>query len=230
MPSSKPHVRATEIGEYIRHHSCERRFRLAFNNRELADSVPFFYQLSSTMDPVLQEAGRQREQEWEASIRGAGRADLCRYDLRPNDDCTAWNDFAAAVPFGRRLHHQPVGRDFGEDVESVAQGFADGFQTIEHPYGGYQSYCCLGRVARQPRQRRPPAPAPANPGPLANDLQRLVPVGSTVVDVMKLSLPPHVLTIFLRRRSKGYREAPVSPLFSVATSHTGALFQPCGWG
>jgi hypothetical protein len=63
MPAARPFVRATEIGEYIRHHSCERRFRLAFNNRELADAVLFFYQLSSSIDAILQEAGRERETE-----------------------------------------------------------------------------------------------------------------------------------------------------------------------
>ena len=50
MPPTRPTVRATQIGEYVRHHSCERRFKLAFNDYELADGLPFFFQLSSSMD------------------------------------------------------------------------------------------------------------------------------------------------------------------------------------
>lgn len=85
MPASKPFVRATEIGEYVRHHSCESRFRLAHNNRKLTSSVPFLYQLSSTMDPVLQEAGRRREIEWEASVFGMDVAiiGLVREEIKP---------------------------------------------------------------------------------------------------------------------------------------------------
>ncbi|HTE19288.1 MAG TPA: hypothetical protein VK689_13020, partial [Armatimonadota bacterium] len=97
MPATKPTVRATQIGEYVRHHSCERRFKLAFNEYELADGLPFFFQLSSSMDPVLSEAGRRREGEWETLVRAAGLADLCRYDLRPGDRSTSWEQFAAAA-------------------------------------------------------------------------------------------------------------------------------------
>lgn len=94
MPAepTTPFVRATQIGEFIRHGSCQRRFKLAFNDYELADELPFFFQLSSTMDPVLSEAGRRREAEWEGQLRGAGLVDLCRYDLRPGDDHTPWTE------------------------------------------------------------------------------------------------------------------------------------------
>ena len=91
--SAKPVVRATEIGEYIRHHSCERRFKLDHNDRQLTRSLPFFFSLFHTMDPALAEAGKLREKEWEASVSAAGLRDLCRYEARPRESSTAWEIF-----------------------------------------------------------------------------------------------------------------------------------------
>src|SRR5579859_7978993 len=93
MVEGKPIVRATEIGEYIRHHSCERRFKLEHNNRALARQLPFVDALSSFLDPVLQEAGHQREREWEDSLRGSGLVDLCRYDEHLGEEKTPWEVF-----------------------------------------------------------------------------------------------------------------------------------------
>lgn len=42
MTQAKPTIRVTDIGEYIRYHSCDRRFKLKFNNYEEARKVPFF--------------------------------------------------------------------------------------------------------------------------------------------------------------------------------------------
>ncbi len=67
--SELPRLRATEIGEYIRYKSCERRFKLAFNNREVAKKLPFVGRLFRSIDPVLQLAGSQREQDWEKSLK-----------------------------------------------------------------------------------------------------------------------------------------------------------------
>ncbi|MDQ2687058.1 MAG: hypothetical protein M3Y28_04245, partial [Armatimonadota bacterium] len=88
MPHPRPLVRVTQLGEYIRHHSCERRFKLDHGGRELTKALPFFFTLSSAMDPVLEEAGRKRERDWEACLRAAGLMDLCRYSERPGDECT----------------------------------------------------------------------------------------------------------------------------------------------
>ena len=69
MTQAKPTIRVTDIGEYIRYHSCDRRFKLKFNNYEEARKVPFFELIFETsLDWVLQEAGRIRENEWEASL------------------------------------------------------------------------------------------------------------------------------------------------------------------
>jgi hypothetical protein len=51
-------IRVSEIGEFIRFQSCERRFKLGLNNRRLARAVPFSERLFNTLDPVLQEVGR----------------------------------------------------------------------------------------------------------------------------------------------------------------------------
>jgi len=96
MPGpDRPRVRVTEIGEYIRHNCCERRFRLDHADRALAKQLPFFDQLSSSMDPALQEAGRQREAEWEAQVRAAGLLDLCAYAPDQARAGMPWAEFAA---------------------------------------------------------------------------------------------------------------------------------------
>jgi hypothetical protein len=69
---TKPIVRVTEIGEYIRHRSCERRFKLGFNNWQLAKAFPFAQRVFNPLDPVLQEVGRQKEREWELPLQSAG--------------------------------------------------------------------------------------------------------------------------------------------------------------
>ena len=69
-------LRVSEIGEYIRHRSCQRRFKLEMNRRRLARRLPFVERLFNTLDPVLQAEGRKREEEWESSLQEAGLADL----------------------------------------------------------------------------------------------------------------------------------------------------------
>lgn len=78
-PVTKPSVRVTEIGEYIHYQSCDRRFKLEHNNRKLARELPFAERLFNSLDPVLQEAGRLRENEWETSLKNNGLIDLTLY-------------------------------------------------------------------------------------------------------------------------------------------------------
>src|SRR5206468_1148253 len=93
-PVPKPEIRATEVGEYIRHRSCERRFKLDINHRALAKRLPFAERLFNTLDPVLQEAGRERENSWEESLSDDGIADLTGYRGKPHDaNQTPWADF-----------------------------------------------------------------------------------------------------------------------------------------
>lgn len=92
--SDRPVVQVTQIGEYVRHGSCERRFKLDSDERRLTRALPFFYTLSGTMDPVLAESGRQRELEWEGHLQAAGLTDLCRYAERPGEKATPWETLA----------------------------------------------------------------------------------------------------------------------------------------
>lgn len=112
MPHSLPVVRVTQIGEYIRHHSCERRFKLDHGGRELTKQLPFFFTLSSAMDPVLAEAGRRREHDWEEHLRADGLADLCRYEERPGVDFTPWETFAL-----RCASLTPGQQAYGREIE-----------------------------------------------------------------------------------------------------------------
>jgi hypothetical protein len=102
----------SEIGEFIRFQGCERRFKLGLNNRRLARAVPFSERLFNTLDPVLQEVGREAENGWEAALRAEGLVDLTRSDERePGNRAVPWAEFrvsleaaAADVPaYGREI-------------------------------------------------------------------------------------------------------------------------------
>src|SRR5579862_846423 len=91
-----PNIRVNEVGEFIRNRSCERRFKLEFNGRAEARLLPFFERLFNPLDPVLQDIGRQREDEWEQLLVAAGVLPL---DLIPTgeDGEATWEDFVAAL-------------------------------------------------------------------------------------------------------------------------------------
>jgi predicted RecB family nuclease len=110
-------LRVSEIGEYIRHQSCQRRFKLEMNHRRLARRLPFVERLFNTLDPVLQAEGRKREEEWEASLQEAGLADLT-VDWRPDDEGgpPTWSVFRAAV-----ATVQPGQDAYGREVALSAQ-------------------------------------------------------------------------------------------------------------
>ncbi|RKF31928.1 hypothetical protein BCY89_17415 [Sphingobacterium siyangense] len=65
-------ITVTELGEYIRHQSCERRFKLSYNNREIAKTLPFSNRLFNSIDPVLQQSGKIKEDQWEKSLLDQG--------------------------------------------------------------------------------------------------------------------------------------------------------------
>src|SRR5215203_5339398 len=112
MVEARPTVRVTEIGEYVRHRSCERRFKLGFNNRQLAKELPFSQRLFNTLDPVLQQAGGQREREWELSLQSAGLTDLTVHEQLPEDSKETWwsvfAEHAQAVASGQRAYGREV--------------------------------------------------------------------------------------------------------------------------
>ena len=87
-----PPLRVSEVGEFVRHRSCERRFKLEINGRQLARRLPFYERLFNTLDVVLQAKGREREDEWAASLDAAGLVDLV--DGRPDDEDSEYPDWA----------------------------------------------------------------------------------------------------------------------------------------
>lgn len=74
VSTPKP-LRVTDIGEFIRHDSCERRFKLGLGNRDLTRALPFFDRFLNTMDPVLKAQGHEREEEWAQSLKDEGFQD-----------------------------------------------------------------------------------------------------------------------------------------------------------
>jgi hypothetical protein len=105
-------INVTEVGEFIRFQSCERRFKLGLSNRQLARSVPFSERLFNTLDPVLQEVGHEAEGRWEGSLQAQGFNTLTPH---PNIDepvtSTPWSDFRQllesvplnALAYGREI-------------------------------------------------------------------------------------------------------------------------------
>jgi hypothetical protein len=103
LPESLVSIRVTEIGEFISHQSCERRFKLNMDDMALARSLPFFDRLFNPLDLVLQQSGRQKEKEWEEELKQAGVVNLTPSKSPTNKpsssecrkDATEWVDFVS---------------------------------------------------------------------------------------------------------------------------------------
>ncbi|MCP6760083.1 MAG: AAA domain-containing protein [Fischerella sp. CENA71] len=113
MSAEKPSIKVTDIAEYIRYKSCDRRFKLKINNYEIAKQVPFYQLIFSTsLDPVLEEEGHRREKEWETSLQKMGLLSLTQGNqnsdsLQPTD----WNNFV------EELKKLPVGQTaYGREI------------------------------------------------------------------------------------------------------------------
>ncbi|NEI02418.1 bifunctional RecB family nuclease/DEAD/DEAH box helicase [Rhizobium leguminosarum] len=112
--STVSNIRVSEIGEFIRFQSCERRFKLGLNNRQLARAVPFSERLFNSLDPVLQEVGRQAENDWEDALAAQGIARLAVE--RSEKGVVAWHAFAEA------LSHVEIGSEvYCREVEITGQ-------------------------------------------------------------------------------------------------------------
>lgn len=119
-PVTKPSVRVTEIGEYIHYQSCDRRFKLEHNNRKLARELPFAERLFNSLDPVLQEAGRLRENEWETSLQKNGLIDLTLYSKKSADEKkTPWTTFVAQLQ-GISSGQRAYGREISVEADEGA--------------------------------------------------------------------------------------------------------------
>lgn len=89
-------VSVTDIAEYIRYQSCDRRFKLTYNGDELAKKHNFIYNLiqATSLDPVLKAEGRKREDEWDKSLQKEGLVDLTQMEQKSGEEkSTDWNDF-----------------------------------------------------------------------------------------------------------------------------------------
>ena len=110
-----PFVRATDIAEYIRYQSCDRRFKLKYKNYELAKKDFPFSELifSTSLDPVLEEEGRKRENEWEKPLKQQGLVDLTQIEQNSEEDkSTNWNDFVEKLT-NLSVGEEAYGREIG---------------------------------------------------------------------------------------------------------------------
>lgn len=81
MPSlphqqAKRAIRVTDLGEFVRHKSCQRRFRLGYNNQEEFKALPHTGRPYATMDPVLAEHGKASEAAWAKDLEALGFVEL----------------------------------------------------------------------------------------------------------------------------------------------------------
>ncbi|MGB1013416.1 MAG: PD-(D/E)XK nuclease family protein, partial [Nannocystaceae bacterium] len=102
-------ARVTDVGEFIRHQSCQRRFKLAHNNQALYEQLPIAKQPFHVLDPVLMAAGKRREQQWAQTLVQAGLTDLAAprharsadslatSSARPEDAEIPWNEVASLL-------------------------------------------------------------------------------------------------------------------------------------
>jgi hypothetical protein len=98
MSSSPNVIRVTQIGEYVRHHGCERRFKLDVESNVHVSSLPYHATVFNFLDPVLHEKGRQSEDAWEQALQAKGLADLTHFGSKPEDSKqTSWADFVAGI-------------------------------------------------------------------------------------------------------------------------------------
>lgn len=111
-------ITASNIGEFIRSNSCERRFKLDVNDRAKAKEVPFAERLFNSLDPVLRAQGRRREDDWEDSLRLAGLADLTRYDRKAKLHDPKAKTETPLGEFLRALSEVPDGEDaYGREIQ-----------------------------------------------------------------------------------------------------------------
>lgn len=91
-------LRASQIGEFIRYGGCERRFKLGLQNSKLAKELPFVSEIFHPIDPILQEIGKRREDEWQNSL-------LAREDWQQFGAGSDTTTFEALLDFVLHANH-----------------------------------------------------------------------------------------------------------------------------
>ncbi|MEA5575801.1 AAA domain-containing protein [Anabaena sp. UHCC 0451] len=114
MSTEKPSIKVTDIAEYIRYKSCDRRFKLKLNNSEIAKEYKFIYNLiqATSLDLVLEAEGHRREKEWKDSLEKMGLRALTQGDKNSDSvQPTNWNNFV------EELNKLPVGQKaYGREI------------------------------------------------------------------------------------------------------------------
>lgn len=119
-------LKVTDIGEYVRHHSCARRLKLGQDERQLRRDLPFYNRLFNPLDPVLRTAGADREDEVDDGLVAEGFFDLTRFRARRDageDTRTTWAEFAQIL---RTL--EPGQLVFGREVD--VDGIVGAFEVL----------------------------------------------------------------------------------------------------
>lgn len=95
----RPQVRVSEIGEFVRHQSCQRRFKLDSNRRRLTRRLPFAERLFNPLDYVLSARGKEQESHWEQELADAGFLHIAAHvpNLEDSGGFPDWEDFVAAL-------------------------------------------------------------------------------------------------------------------------------------
>src|SRR5262249_6272762 len=110
----------TDIGEYIRHRSCDRRFFLQVHKRGACKHPPFFDRLANTLDPVLKGVGRTRGDQWEGGIKRNRFPDLTETASKGKQASAPWKDFAgtlSSLPAGQPAYGRQI------EVEGIIGAF-----------------------------------------------------------------------------------------------------------
>lgn len=73
VPARKVHeLNATDVGEFVRFMSCERRLRLSLDGGRIARDLPFHDRLFNPIDPILSRAGHDAEEVWQEELEANG--------------------------------------------------------------------------------------------------------------------------------------------------------------
>ena len=108
---SRINITATDLGEYVRHHSCDRRFHLTVHSAREVGPLPFFERVRDSIDPVLAEMGRRREDRWETELVESGFQNLAAALPKGKRDEVTWDALAgvfAQLPPGTQGYARQV--------------------------------------------------------------------------------------------------------------------------
>ncbi len=123
MTIGKYSVRVTEIGEFIQHKQCDRRFKLEINDRKIAKQIPLGGRFFNPIDPVLQAAGKLKEDALSKELETANFTHVTKDqydpDHQPRPQYPTWNNFVdalASLSVGQNAFSREVqvGSDIGQ--------------------------------------------------------------------------------------------------------------------